>query len=44
MKALYIIALFFIAPLNWLFMHLSNWLMMANSHIMMELIKRTKLH
>ena len=43
MKALLFVAYFFVTPLNWFFMNLSNWLMNAHSHIVVELMKRTKM-
>ena len=43
MKALLIVACLFVTPLNWIFLHLSNWLMAAHSRIVIELMKRTRL-
>lgn len=42
MKVLYFIAFLIVAPLNWIFMHISNWLMMANAHINIWLITHTR--
>lgn len=42
MKALLFVAYLIVTPLNWLFMHLSNWLMNAHSKIVVELMNRTK--
>ena len=42
MKALLFVAYLIVTPLNWLFMNLSNWLMNAHMHIVVELMKHTK--
>ena len=44
MRILYIIALIIVTPLNWLFMHISNWFMIANMHINMWLLNHTKIN
>lgn len=43
MKALLFVAYLIVTPVNWLFIHLSSWLMNAHSHIVIELMKRTKM-
>lgn len=43
MKALLFVAYLIVTPFNWLLMHLSGWLMNVHSHIVIELMKRTKI-
>jgi hypothetical protein len=43
MRVLLFVAYLIVTPINWLFMHLSGWLMNAHSYIVMELMKRTKM-
>ena len=43
MKALLFVAYLIVTPINWLFMHLSSWLMTAHSYIVIGLMKRTEM-